>query len=119
MRGITKLILLIGVNALALYLASRYIPGVTVSADLSSLLFSAGILTILNATLKPLMDAILAPVNWLTLGFTSLLISGFMISLLDNLSEKVTINGPLPLLLSTVGIGLINAVCSQLLFQKS
>lgn len=119
MRGITKLILLVGVNALALYLVSRYIPGVSVAADIASLLMAAAVLTVLNATLKPLLDALLAPINWITLGFTSFLISGLMISLLDKISDKVTINGPVPLLLSTIVIGITNAICTQLLFLKS
>ncbi len=119
MRGITKLILLVGINALALYLVSHYVPGVSVPADIPSLLMAAGILTALNVTLKPLLDALLAPINWITLGFTSFLISGLMISLLDKISDKVTINGPVPLLLCTVVIGLTNAICSQLLFLKS
>ena len=119
MRGIFKLIFLVGVNALALYVASRYVPGFSAPVDLKDLLFVSLILTVLNVVLKPILDAVFMPINWLTLGFTSFVISGLMVFILDNLSEKVTINGPSALLLGTIIIGLTNAICSHLLFQKS
>jgi len=119
MRGIFKLIFLIAINALALYIAGRYVPGFSVPTDFKDLAFVGFILTILNVVLKPILDAVFMPINWLTLGFASLVISGLMLSILDNLSEKVTISEPSALLLGTIIIGLTNAICSHLLFQKS
>lgn len=119
MRGIFKLIFLVGINALALYIAGRYIPGFSVPVDLKDLVFVGLILTVLNVILKPILDAFFMPLNWLTLGFASFVVSGLMVAILDNLSEKVTINGSSALLLGTIVIGLTNAICSHLLFQKS
>lgn len=119
MRGLFKIIFLVGINMLALYIANQYVTGFMAPTDLKDLAMVGLILTVLNVILKPILDAVFMPISWLTLGFASFVISGLMVAILDNLSEKVTINGPTALLLGTVIIGLTNAICSQLLFQKS
>lgn len=108
MRLISHFIFSFFSNLLALILAGTLIPGFIISGNLTNLAIAAAIFMLLNTYLKPLVKMILSPLIILTLGLFTLVINAGMLSLLDILSENVTINGNEPLIYGTLLITGVN-----------
>lgn len=110
MKSLAKLIFSVLVNAVALYLAAFFIPGFSVMGGIVAFLTAGAILTVINATLRPLMKLILGPFIVLTFGLFVIVINALTLYLLDVLSPQVTIQGYPALLLATLLIGVINLI---------
>jgi len=108
MGFITKIILHIGANAVALYAAVRFIDGFSVSGGIETYLILGGILMLLNAIVRPIVKLLAGPLIILTLGLFALVVNVLMLALLDFVSDALTIQGYIPLLLGTVLVGLVN-----------
>ena len=87
-----------------------YIPGVTIQSGIRGLLLITLIFTALNIFIKPILKFILSPIIILTLGLGLLLINAVILFILDLLTEQLTIQGVLPLMLATLLISAANFV---------
>jgi len=114
-----KFILLAIINALALYTANHFVPGFTISLVLSDLIIAAVILTIINIIFIPLLKFLFSPLIFITLGLAGLIINALAIYLLDYFLKTVIIDGVIPLIVATLIIGIINAICQRLILSKS
>jgi putative membrane protein len=110
MKLLLKIVLRILVNALGLYLSARYITGFHFAGDLTQLLILAVILSILNLLLKPILKLILSPIIILTLGLALLFVNAIILYLLDFFSVNLTIDGVLPLIISSILFGILNLI---------
>jgi putative membrane protein len=108
MRLISRLIFSFFSNLIALILAGQLIAGFEISADFVNLLIAAGVFTIINLYIRPLVKFFLSPLVILTLGLFSLVINAGMLYLLDILSENVTITGIEALAYGTLLITIVN-----------
>ena len=108
MRLISRLIFSFFSNLIALILAGQLIAGFEISADFVNLLIAAGVFTIINLYIRPLVKFFLSPLVILTLGLFSLVINAGMLYLLDILSENVTIAGIEALAYGTLLITIVN-----------
>ena len=87
-----KLIIEILLMGLAVVLAAFLIPGVQVDGFLSAII--AGILIALaNATIGFLLRILTFPINFLTLGLMSFIITVLMVLLVDNLMDGFNTSG--------------------------
>jgi len=117
---IPKLLAALAGNGLGLWLAGRFIDGVTTPQDLSSmvdlkeLLIAATVLTAINLLVRPLLKLILSPVIVLTLGLGVILVNAITLYLLDYLMTSVTIVGLLPLLYATLIVSAVNLVIRKI-----
>ena len=112
MKFIGKIILFIIINALALFVAARFIKDFIFDGNLTALLTAAAILTLGNTFIRPFLKFILAPLIALTFGALSFAINASFIYLLDKFSPSITINGLKPLILATVIISLVNVAAN-------
>jgi len=87
-----------------------YIPGVTIQSGIRGLLLITLIFPALNIFIKPILKFILSPIIILTLGLGLLLINAVILFILDLLTEQLTIQGVLPLMLATLLISAANFV---------
>jgi len=71
----TKLILRWAINAVALWVAVNYVPGLSGPPDWLSILGLALIFGLINALLRPLLEILTCPLIILTLGLGTLLIN--------------------------------------------
>lgn len=110
MKFIGKIILFIIVNALALFIAARFVEGFVFDGNLANLLTMAVILTLGNTFIRPFLKFVLAPLISLTFGALAIAINASFIYLLDKFSSSITINGLKSLILATVIISLVNIV---------
>ena len=74
----TKFILRWVINAVALYLAVFFVPGVNLQGGWTSVLWLALIFGLINAFLRPLLKFLTCPLIFLTLGLFTLLINTFL-----------------------------------------
>ena len=87
-----------------------YIPGITIQSGIRGLLLITLLFTALNIIIKPILKFILSPIIILTLGLGLLLINAVILFILDLLTEQLTIQGVLPLMLATLLISAANFV---------
>ena len=77
------------VNAAALWVATRIVPGVTFDGGLPAFLGVAFVFGIINATLRPLTKILTFPLILLTLGIFALVVNGLMLWLTSSLSSSL------------------------------
>ena len=75
----TKFILRLAINAIALYLAVLILPGrIELQSELTSILWLALIFGLVNALFRPLIQLLTCPLIILTLGLFTLVINTFL-----------------------------------------
>ncbi|NWG33795.1 MAG: phage holin family protein [Chloroflexi bacterium] len=74
----TKFILRLLINAVALYLAVLIVPGIELLSNLASLIWLALIFGVVNALFRPLLKLLTCPLIVLTLGLFTLVINTFL-----------------------------------------
>lgn len=102
---------------MAIFLASRYIDGVTVAGGWQGIVIVGLIFSVLNFLLKPILKLLLGPFILLTLGLLLIVINIGVMWATDAFSNQLTMQGITPLLLATILIGAINFI-THLIFRK-
>jgi putative membrane protein len=74
----TRFILRWTINAIALFLAVSFVPGIHLEGSLLSIVWLALIFGLINAFLRPLLKLLTCPLIFLTLGLFTLLINTFL-----------------------------------------
>ncbi|NJC96589.1 MAG: hypothetical protein C3F07_10975 [Anaerolineales bacterium] len=74
----TKFILRLAINAIALYMAVLIVPGLDLRDNLVSILWLALIFGLVNALFRPLLKFLTCPLIILTLGLFTLVINTFL-----------------------------------------
>ena len=110
MRLLAKLILIIGLNALALWAAAQYIDGFNFTGGAREFAVAAVILTLLNFFIKPVLKLFLGPIIILTLGLGLVLVNALMLYLLDLISNNLKIDDIPALIYGTLLITVVNFV---------
>ena len=87
----TKLIIRLAINAIALYLAVFFLPGIELESDLVSIIWLALIFGLVNALVRPLISILTCPLIILTLGLFTLVINTFMFWLTSVIGQSVGI----------------------------
>lgn len=101
-----RLIIEILLMGAAVALAAYFLPGVTVDGFGSAIL--AGILIALaNATIGTILRLLTFPINFLTLGLMSFIITVLMVLLVDSLMDSFNTNGFFSALIFAVVLALI------------
>ncbi|MFO7539290.1 MAG: phage holin family protein [Chloroflexota bacterium] len=77
----TKLLIRLGVNAVALWVAIQLVPGLSYEGDWITLVVIALIFGLVNALVRPLLILLTCPLIMVTLGFFVLVINTIMLSL--------------------------------------
>src|ERR1700686_1946974 len=77
------------VNAAALWVATRIVPGVTYSGGWMSFLGVAIVFGVVNAFIRPVAKILTFPLIMLTLGIFALVVNGLMLWLTSSLSAAL------------------------------
>lgn len=104
-----QLIIKILLMGLAVFLGARVVPGVHVDGY-GSAIIAALLIALANATVGFLLRVLTFPINFLTLGLVSFIITVLMILLVDNLMADFNTSGFLASALLAIVIALINAL---------
>lgn len=108
MRFIARLIFSFFSNLIALGAAAYFVPGFSIAPDLINFLGVAGIFTLINVFIKPVLRLVLTPIILITFGLGIIFVNMLTLYFLDFLSVNITIGGPSALLYSSLIIALIN-----------
>ena len=115
----TKFILRWAINAAAIYLAIRFVPGITLQSGWVSVIWLALIFGLVNAFLGPLLKILTCPLIILTLGLFTLVINTFLFWLTGQIGGLfgigIQMNGLLPALLGGLVVTVVSVVLSLVL----
>jgi len=106
------LILTIALNALAVYVASRIVPGIQI-ADIGTLVVVTVVLAVLNALLKPLLVLTL-PATILTLGLFLFVLNAVIVLLAAKLVPGFVVDGFWSALLFSLVVSIVGAFLSAM-----
>ena len=112
MRFLVHLIFSLFSNFVAFLEAVYFIPGFQISAGYVNFLLAAGVLTLINAFIRPILKLLFTPIIFLTFGLGTLIINALMLYLLDKFLTNITITGTLSLIYATLIITAVNLVIS-------
>lgn len=94
----TKFILRLLINAIALYLAVLFLPGISLESGMFSIVWLALIFGLVNALFRPLIKLLTCPLIILTLGLFTLVINTFLFWLTSVIGQwfgiALTISNP-------------------------
>ncbi len=115
----TKFILRWAINAVAIFLAIRFVPGISLQSGWTSVIWLALIFGLVNAFLRPLLSLLTCPLIILTLGLFTLLINTFLFWLTGQIGQLfgigITMDGLLPAFLGGVVVTIVSVVLSLIL----
>ncbi len=101
------------VVALGLWVASRIVPGVSISSG-ESLIWAALLLGVVNAIVRPVLIVLTFPITILTLGLFLLIINGLMVELVAHFLHGFVVTGLWPAILTSLVVTLTSWVVSWL-----
>ncbi len=107
---IFKILLRIGLNAGAIYLATNYIPGVNFSGNLKDYAIFGLVAFLANSIIKPIIKLITKPLIWITFGLFSIIINMFILYGLDYYFPNLVINGLIPLFWASIIFAIANII---------
>ena len=108
-----KLILRWLVNAAALYVAVRIVPGIEAS-DTQAILVAALVIGLINATLKPLAVLLTLPLTVVTLGLFYLCVNGAMLYVTAALTPGFELAGFGSAVLGAIVVSIVGMLLSGL-----
>ncbi|MBS1818861.1 MAG: phage holin family protein [Acidobacteria bacterium] len=105
------------VNAVALWAATRLVPGVSYAGEPLPFIGVALIFGIINATLRPLMKLLTCPLILLTLGLFALIVNGLMLWLTSSIATSLGIgfhvDGFWPAFWGALVVSIVSAILSM------
>ena len=118
MRFVVRLL----VNAAALFVATRIVPGVSYTGGWMPLLGVALVFGVVNAFVRPLAKILTFPIVILTLGLFLLVINGLMLWLTSALSDAMNlgfhVQGFLAAFLGALVVSIVSGVLSLMTAEK-
>ena len=115
----TRFILRWLINAVAIFLAIRFVPGISLGGGWVAIIWLALIFGLVNAFLRPLLQILTCPLIILTLGLFTLVINTFLFWLTASIGQffgiHMTIQGFLPAFLGGLVISAVSIVLSLIL----
>lgn len=111
-----KLIVRLLINAFALWLAARFVPGISFAeGNITSILLAALVFGLVNAFLKPIFKLFSLPLVIFTLGLFALVINTALLAITALVLDDLTIDGFVPAFLGALLIAVVSAVLNKLL----
>ncbi|MDQ2933594.1 MAG: phage holin family protein [Chloroflexota bacterium] len=109
----------IAVNAAAIYVAVRIVPGLTFTGEWWKLLVVAAIFSLVNTFLRPILRILTLPLTLITFGLFLLVINALMLLLTGAVSKELNlgfaVGGFLAALLGSIVISLVGLVLSMVI----
>jgi len=103
-------------NALALYLVSRILPGIHLH-DFWSAIIAAAIIGLMNALVKPILLLLTLPITILTLGLFTFVINALLFLLAGTFSPGFHIDGFGTALIGSILLSIISTILHKLVLQ--
>ncbi|MFH1129331.1 MAG: phage holin family protein [Patescibacteria group bacterium] len=106
----TKFILRIIANALAIFIAVRLVDEITFGGDIVDYLIVGAVLALANTFIRPILKIVSAPLIFITLGLFVIVINGIILFAVDYFVEALSITGFMGYVWGTIIIAIANAI---------
>ncbi|TCD27915.1 phage holin family protein [Pedobacter psychrodurus] len=113
MRFIIEILLM----GLAFFIGAKLVPGVHVDSYTTAII-AAVLVALANSTIGFILRLLTFPVNFLTLGLVSFIITVLMILLVDNMMTSFNTSGFIAAAFLAIVVALIKAVFSAVVGEK-
>ena len=100
-------------NALALFLVSKILPGIHLAGFWSALV-AAAVIGLINALIKPLLLLLTLPITLITLGLFTFIINALLLLLASSLTPGFKIDGFGTALLASILLSIISTLLHSL-----
>lgn len=104
------LIIRILISAVAVYIASLFIPGIRVTGGAQTYLIVAIVLGFLNAFIKPILTVLTIPITIVTLGLFLLVLNVLMVYLTANIVHGFYVSGFIAALLFSIVVSVVTSL---------
>lgn len=115
------LLLRLGINAAALYAATRFVRGISYEGEALGLVGVALVFAVVNTFIKPVVKFFSFPVIFLTLGLFTLVVNGLMLMLTAHWSRALgfafTVQGLGPAWRGALVVSIVSYVLGWLLVE--
>src|SRR3982074_2699766 len=109
------LLLALLLNALALIITSKIVPGFMLS-DYGSALLAAVVLGVINTFIKPVLLFLTAPLNFLTLGLFTFVVNAIVLVMTDTIIDGMKIDHFWPTaILAALVLSIVSTILSMVL----
>jgi putative membrane protein len=112
-----RLIIEIILTGLAFFLGAKLVPGVSIDGY-GNAIIAAILIALANATIGFILRLLTFPVNFLTLGLVSFIITVLMILLVDNMMTSFNTSGFLAAAFLAIVVALIKAIFNAIAGDK-
>lgn len=102
------------VNAAALYVTARLVPGILLQGGLGPLLLAALVIGLVNAVIRPVLALLTLPITILTLGLFALVLNGLLFYLAAALTPGFQLSGFWAAFLGAIVMSLVGMVLHAL-----
>ncbi len=110
-----KLILRIVINALAIWVASLIVSGITLAGGIWGIIVVSVIFGLINGLIKPIIKLFSLPLIVVTLGLFTLIINALLFWLTSWLTSYLVVDGFIPALIGSVIVSLVSWLLSMFL----
>lgn len=111
---IQKFVTFFIVDFIAIYYGLKYIPEIKLVTGIDKLIIFCITLALFNVLLRPILDFLLKPIIWLSLGLFSVVLNMIIIKTANNITPVLTIPNNIALIKLTLMISIINFVISMI-----
>jgi putative membrane protein len=112
---VKNLIIRLFINAVALWVAARFVPGIELSGEFGPVLLVAAVFGLVNALIKPVILLLSLPFVILTLGLFTLVINALMLMLTAGLVGALSVSGFWAALFGSLLISVVSTLFSVVL----
>jgi len=110
-----RILIRIGINAVALFLAAGIVGGITLEDGFWKLVLAAAIFGLINAVLKPVLVFLSIPFILVTFGIALIVINALMLVITDALTDAIEIDNFGSALLGALIISAVSWTAGRLL----
>lgn len=117
MHWLARLAIIVGGNALALWVADKFVPGFSLNGDWITIIIVAIILALLTFFLKPGLTLLFGPLIIITLGIGLIIVNAIILYLLQVVTQHIDfLNGSIiiqtipALIFATLVVSIINYI---------
>jgi putative membrane protein len=112
-----QLVMRVVINAIALWVADAILPGLSVADSVGGLVLVAVVFGLVNAFIKPIVQALSCPLTLLTLGLFTLVINALMLMLTGWLTGGIETAGFFNALIGAIIVSIVSMVLSSVLVE--
>ena len=106
------------VNAAALWVATRIVPGVTYTGEFLPFLAVALVFGVVNTLIGPVVKLLSLPLIILTLGLFALVVNAGLLGITAALSDRLTISGFWTAMFAALIIAIVSAILNRALVPR-